>query len=302
MITKDELISLKESIKENLEKRVIELTYLDRGACNNLYYFKTDDGNEYSIKQERRDKLDNEKNNPILEAKILRLLKKKNIPFIPEIIFFNKKTKLICYKYISGIPLESIWTTLTKKKKENIMSELGKLHALIHLTASIQESVKTGISLDNNSVEFVLAKFKKNIKQTHKKTSALYKIISKVDNYYIQNKPTQIFNGLLHGDLHHGNIIINKGKLSGVVDFGKSKFGDIHRDFSHYARHYPNYLDAIIKSYEKYSIYKLNKNIILLWGLLTDIEKVIYHAIKLTSGEQGLLKKMNSYEKLLNNT
>jgi aminoglycoside phosphotransferase (APT) family kinase protein len=87
-------------------------------------------------------------------------------------------------------------------------------------------------------------------------------------------------NSFLHGDLHKGNILINKSKLVGVIDFGKSIIGDIHKDFSHHMRHYPEYIDTIIKSYEINTGIKLSKDKIILYAFLKDMEKLIYHVDK----------------------
>jgi len=302
MITQKDLEKVKESIETKLpNEKVVNISYLGRGACNNLYYCKTNSG-EYSIKQERLDKLDEEKNNLELEHNILKIFNDRSLNFIPKVIYYDPKSKSICYKYIQGNLLNEVWPNLSEKQRNDIMAELGELHYKIHSSISVKEAQRLGLKVHDTSIKEELAQYKKIIEEKIVESDRLHELFKKIEeslNNLSANEPAY---GIIHGDLHQGNILIKNEHLSGVVDFGDCVVGDIERDFSHYARHYPEHLDDLINAYEKSSGIKLNKEKILMYGLLTDIEKIVYHVNKYGSGVERLFQKLDIYSKILKGT
>ncbi len=298
MINKESLDSLKKIIEDNLHQKVEELTYLGRGACNNIYYCKTS-SNKYSIKQERNEKLDIEKNDLYLESQILKLLELKEIDSIPRIIFEINNPKLFCYEYIEGTPLDEKWSLLSNKERSCIMAQLGKFHALLHLSLSDNEVNSLDILKNTNNISSEISKFRNILDNTTHKNDSLFNILSIIEKQYEGIEDTEIITGLLHGDLHRGNALVHNGQLSGVVDFGNCEFGDINRDFSHYARHYLNCLDEVINAYNTNSVFKLNKKRIIIYGMLKDIEKITYHLNKFNMGKQKYVNKIDNYMEAL---
>lgn len=299
MVAQKGLEKVKGSVETNLSnEKVVEISYLGRGACNNLYYCRTNLG-EYSIKQERLDKLDEEKNNLELEYKILKIFNDRGLNFTPEVLYYDSKSKSICYKYIQGDLLNEAWPNLSEDQRKSVMTELGELHHKIHSSISIKEAQRLGLKVHDVSIKEELAQYKKIIKEKIVESDRLHELFKKTEEFLSSLSDSEPIQSIIHGDLHQGNILIKDRRLSGVVDFGDCVVGDIERDFSHYARHYPEYLDDLINSYEKSSGIKLKKEKILLYGLLTDIEKIVYHVNKYGSGVERLFQKLDMYSKIL---
>jgi thiamine kinase-like enzyme len=180
------------------------------------------------------------------------------------------------------------------------MKNIGKYHAELYKKISTKKTSLIGIKNDfsdfNRQISDILNKLKKI-----SKNSKLYTNTIKMQRYYNMTKFVNPINSFLHGDLHKGNILINKSKLVGVIDFGKSIIGDIHKDFSHHMRHYPEYIDTIIKSYEINTGIKLSKDKIILYAFLKDMEKLIYHVDKYKTHKDKMEKKMDLYNNLFTN-
>jgi aminoglycoside phosphotransferase (APT) family kinase protein len=157
-----------------------------------------------------------------------------------------------------------------------------------------------GIKRDNRDFDTLISNIIVRISKIDK-TNKLYTAVLKMQKYYKkapQDRPTY---GFLHGDLHKGNILVYESKLIGIVDLGKSIIGDIHKDFSHHMRHYPEYIDIIIESYENETGVKLSKNKIIFYAFLKDMEKLIYHLDKYEMHTKKMVKKVNLYNNLLTN-
>ncbi len=88
-----------------------------------------------------------------------------------------------------------------------------------------------------------------------------------------------------------GNI---RADLSGIIDFGDCQIADINYDFSHLSRQYPEYIDYIIKGYEENSKNTLQKELILIYGIIMDIEKIVYHLNRYEIGTKKLTDKIKS--------
>lgn len=290
----------KKNIYKQLNETVTEVSLLERGACNNIYLFKTITGKLYCLKEERFDKLDGETNDILTEAKLIEFLYNKSVIYTPKISFVLKKHKIYCYEYIKGETLDIKWDQIKEKERVLIMKNIGKYHAELHNKIPSKETLLIGIKNDdsdfNTHISGILNKLSKI-----SKNSKLYTDTLKMQESYNKSEFAGPINGFLHGDLHKGNLLINKNKLVGVVDFGKSTIGDIHKDFSHHMRHYPEYVDIIIKSYETETGIKLSKNKIIFYAFLKDMEKLIYHVDKYEAHKNKMERKIDLYNNLLKN-
>lgn len=298
MATKNKAEFYKNIVYKQLREKVAEFSLLEKGACNNIFLLKTESGKSYCLKEERPDKLDGEANNILTEADLIDLLHKKSVAYTPKILFVFKKHKVYCYEYIDGETLDSRWEYMTKKDRETIMKDIGKYHAELYNKISVEELSPLGIKKDvrdfDNYISDILCKLGEI-----NKSSELYKATLKMQQSYSKARFDNAINSFLHGDLHKGNLLVNKNKLAGVVDFGKSVIGDIHKDFSHHMRHYPEYIDIVIKSFENMTGINLSKNKIVFYAFLKDLEKLIYHLDKYKTHKEMLEKKIKTYNKLL---
>ena len=98
----------------------------------------------------------------------------------------------------------------------------------------------------------------------------------------------------IHNDSHHENIIIKDQKIAGIIDFGESKYGEVAKEFSRYIRDYPNYVEYIIRSYEKVSGNKLSRERLISNAFLSGL---IDHIEGYRKGEESRLKAERAIEK-----
>ena len=63
---------------------------------------------------------------------------------------------------------------------------------------------------------------------------------------------------MCHNDLHSGNIIVNKGKLSGFIDFGEAGINPRINDFFHLYRLDRDLAVSVVMEYNKISDYKID--------------------------------------------
>ena len=83
--------------------------------------------------------------------------------------------------------------------------------------------------------------------------------------------------GLLHGDLHGGNILVNpQTHVSGIVDFGESMIGDIHYEFRYAPGYGELFLELLIEKYESESGRRLNRDRLKLYFLLNAFCHLFY--------------------------
>ncbi|OGM94991.1 hypothetical protein A2524_02780 [Candidatus Wolfebacteria bacterium RIFOXYD12_FULL_48_21] len=299
MITAARIKSLKRIISKKLHVDIIEISFLGKGACSNIFSCKTRTGQLYCLKEERSDKFDTESNDIVKEARLIQFLNTQSIALIPEVTFILNKPRLYCYKYIQGKPLNTRWNSLSEKNKVSIMKSIGKYHAELYNKISIDEAGLAGVRKDESDFIHSISNILPKLKSIDKSNSQLYKKALWMQKSYRRVTDEHPVYGFLHGDLHQGNLLVNHGKLAGIVDFGKSAIGDIHKDFSHHARHYPEYIDVLIDSYKSHTGLKLSKDKIIFYAFLKDLEKLTYHIDKYATHKKNIEAKTSLYDTLL---
>jgi thiamine kinase-like enzyme len=75
----------------------------------------------------------------------------------------------------------------------------------------------------------------------------------------------------IHNDAHRENIIIKDKKISGIIDFGNSEYGEVAKEFSRYIRDFPNHFTHIVSSYEACSGNKLSYQRLVSYALLSGL-------------------------------
>ncbi len=58
---------------------------------------------------------------------------------------------------------------------------------------------------------------------------------------------------LLHDDIHPGNLILNKGKITGIIDFGKVRWGPKERDLARVIGHSLKEIKEGVRIYKKFN-------------------------------------------------
>lgn len=139
------------------------------------------------------------------------VLNKNDKPWIK----YDNKIVLI-KKFIKGKPiLEG-----GKLSKKNLL-EFGKYYATIHQT-------KDTSNIPKRDLYFHLQKFFSKIDNSSKE----YKVAQEIFNLLNKRKfnPGELPRGLIHGDLHTANILVDKGRIVAILDFEDSHIGSFIYD------------------------------------------------------------------------
>lgn len=270
-----ERVQLKKFIDNKLGKNIVEFFLKEKGMCNNAWYVKTSDNEEYLIKQERHDKGTNEQNDLVVEAKTIQKLNQVNSSLpIPKIVFILESPKMYCYKYIEGDMMLDAWKNLSEQEKKSLCKELGKFHAEFENALSKEEIQALGLEIDTSTDLHKQTKEEIEVFLNDTQIPEKYKIIVKQVCEVFEKTKTEASFGLCHNDSHHENIIIHKGKFACVIDFGDTGYGDIHNEFTRYVQDYPNYFEIIVKTYEKLSNKTLSRIRLIAQTILNAIDDI----------------------------
>lgn len=221
---------------------------------------------------------------------------KKNIP-VPKVLAFDTvQTKLshpcqyLLVERIPGKPLEELLHLklhlLRRKEVKDYLKETGYLLSKIHTikTGGFGPLKSKGKGSFNSWKEFLLR---------HTNTRLLnYLLENKVIDESSKKRIFDIFNSektylelkspvLLHGDFSYDHVFINKGKISGIIDFEDCISGDPLYDlailelYREAGGHYLSSIPYLLEGYQngftkeelgrKLTFYKLQKVLPLIW-------------------------------------
>lgn len=173
-------------------------------------------------------------NNPVKDNDTIKevkfLLNNDNLEFIPKVIFsdFTKKS-FPCVFYlerrINGESLLLKWPLLKENEKQQILvqllEKLDKLHSLDYNS-----------HFDNNCLDLLLKEYDNYLNKIIESN-----ILNREKIYYLyelKNIIPKVFEGaktgLIHGDLHFNNILVNVNNEISIIDFEKIKRSFVERE------------------------------------------------------------------------
>lgn len=173
-------------------------------------------------------------NNPVKDNDTIKevnfLLNNDNLEFIPKVIFsdFTKKSfPFVFYleRKINGESLLLKWPLLKENEKQQILvqllEKLDKLHSLDYNS-----------HFDNNCLDLLLKEYDNYLNKIIESN-----ILNKEKIYYLyelKNIIPKLFEeaktGLIHGDLHFNNILVNDDNKISIIDFEKIKRSFVERE------------------------------------------------------------------------
>ena len=173
-------------------------------------------------------------NNPVKDNDTIKevkfLLNNDNLEFIPKVIFsdFTKKS-FPCVFYlerkINGESLLLKWPLLKENEKQQILvqllEKLDKLHSLDYNS-----------HFDNNCLDLLLKEYDNYLNKIIESN-----ILNKEKIYYLYELKNiipklleRVKTGLIHGDLHFNNILVNDNNEISIIDFEKIKRSFVERE------------------------------------------------------------------------
>lgn len=191
------------------------------------------------------------------EADISKLLHKElpeNLKNKVTYIHFNGKCTI--HREIVGESLQKVYSNMNTEQRKNLAKDIAELLCAMHNIPllAVNKALKQYSKICRNENKTILSDFdytttKKQLQEcsSGKLNLDAFKMEVPVDGL-----------ALCHNDLHAENIIINKGKLSGIIDFGEAGINPRITDFFHLYRLDRMLMINIIDEYNKISNYKID--------------------------------------------
>lgn len=132
------------------------------------------------------------------------------------------------FERLPGRTLASIWPGLTQSERHDYAFQLGTLLRRIHKAVPNSELSQTFQSVwPKGFAEFLT--------RQHQVVSSKSELaVIPIYDEILRLSPTGLVSGwpaLLHGDLDGSHILVQDGKVGGIIDFGDAKLGDPLYDF-----------------------------------------------------------------------
>lgn len=208
------------AIEEKINEKIISIMHVNSGYSRIVFIIN----DKYFLKIVTNSIKDND------TIKEVDFLLNNNLEFIPKVILsdFTKKTFPYAYyleRKINGESLLLKWPLLEENEKQQIlvqlMEKLEKLHSLDYNSHS-----------DNNCLDSLLKEYNNYLNKI------IYSnILNKEKIYYLYELKNIIpkllegaKTGLIHGDLHFNNILVNDDNKISIIDFEKLKYSFIERE------------------------------------------------------------------------
>ena len=172
--------------------------------------------------------------NPIKDNSTIKevefLLNNDTLEFIPKVIFSDFTKKSFPYVYylerkINGESLLLKWPLLKESEKQQILVQLLEKLDKIH-------SLDYNSHFDDNCLDLLLKEYDNYLNKIIESN-----ILNKEKIYYLyelKNIISKVFEGaktgLIHGDLHFNNILVNANNEISIIDFEKIKRSFVERE------------------------------------------------------------------------
>ncbi len=187
-----------------------------------------------------------------IEIKLLPKIQKKVSLKIPNFKYITKE--FVGYEMIKGDNLTQNWLKQCSNKKI-VAKQLGEFLSELHSFPQ-KSALKAGVKYGNTKQE--CSQFYRDIKKK------VYPLLSKKDQnwadrmfkeYLGQKKNFSYGSKLVHADFGSDHILVGKGRVRGIIDFGDMILGDPALDFCGLAWFGDEvFFNEIIKNYR----YKIN--------------------------------------------
>ena len=169
------------------------------------------------------------------ESEFLKYL--NNSLIIPRVLWMDEVdgTMAMVENRLPGEPLDSVWKKMNANQKESVIN--GMMEFITYMRNQLNNkvySVATGEEYDSFS-EYI-------IKDSKTKFSAIVKnkyarpLAEEIKNILYDSNKLNIFNNkqntLVHGDLIMHNILVESGRITGIIDWELALWGDQDYDLA----------------------------------------------------------------------
>ena len=203
-------------------KKVNSMSFPRQGYTSNVGLIECDQG-LYALKRTK-----GELNCALLkrEVSVINCLTQKTKLPIPKVKKFveqvSVKESWALIEFVEGETVRSaLYNEKSKEKRNKIIYNLGKLLRQIHSTPCPVELIGECPWIDERLCQ---AEF--NFRRYH--VDGTGELLEKIKSI----KPKEYNQTLIHGDFTIDNVLVNNGKITGVIDWGGGAYGDPRYDVS----------------------------------------------------------------------
>lgn len=221
-----------------LEADVETILELTKGSFNAVYKIAMSNGNQYVLKiapDASTPILRNEKNIMAAEVEALNLIKTHTSVPAPQVLYYSDYSSycdspFMIMQCMNGEDYQYVCNSYSHEVKKNVLFELGTMTYDFHQIRST-----TFGTLGNNTIQFPtwsesFSAFFKNILEDGIDANVqlpfdydyFFKLLERV-NPLLNDVKTPC---LVHGDLWLGNVLVHNEKISALLDFERSLWGD----------------------------------------------------------------------------
>lgn len=210
-----------QKIEKNINEKITSIKQITSGYSRMIYQVN----DKYILKIVTNPIKDN---STIKEVEFL--LNNNTLEFIPKVIFSDFTEKSFPYVYylerkINGESLLLKWPLLKESEKQQILVQLLEKLDKIH-------SLDYNSHFDDNCLDLLLKEYDNYLNKiiysnilNKEKIHYLYELKNIIPNL-LEGAKT----GLIHGDLHFNNILVNDDNKISIIDFEKIKRSFIERE------------------------------------------------------------------------
>lgn len=200
-------------------QKVINIKDLTTSPDRYVYLFETSN-NKYVLKKAKEEKI-----YMLNERKAKIIINDKDLP-IAKTLYSDDDITI--ENFIEG-------ELLTSHEPLSVYREIGQCTERFHSikTVGFGFMKEVGIGKYNTEKDYILecAEINNPIFKTHP-------LLKSIDIPYIVQKNIEVFDSkqsvFIHGDLHCDNVLVNDGKLAGIIDFGDSMAGPPEHDLGRF--------------------------------------------------------------------
>lgn len=211
-------IKMIEKIENVINEKVVSVNQINVGYSREVYLIN----DKYILKIVHSLKKQND------TIKEIKFLENNRFSFAPNVIFKDFSKKDVPYIFsletkVSGELLLHKWSDLSNSDQEYVLNQLFEILEIIHSQKNDNIDCINGLLDEYNRY---LNKIIDNKLLNNDKIKYLQEIKLLIPTLF-ENART----GLIHGDLHFNNIIIDSNKELSIIDFEKLKTSYIDREY-----------------------------------------------------------------------
>ncbi|ABX42014.1 phosphotransferase family protein [Lachnoclostridium phytofermentans] len=241
--------------KIDYEKEIVEL---DGGYCNVVYLVPLleEDAILKIAPSDEIQMMSYEERILETEVAVMDLIERYTKVPSPKVLFFDD-SKTICnssYFFMTkseGISYDHLKQELSKEQNEAIIKELGSYNKQINqIKGNYFGLIGKSSSRFETCREFILSLFQMLIKDGKRKGSNLvhitYEELWELITSYAEVFDEVMTPRLVHWDLWDGNIFVQNGSISGIIDYERGFYGDflMENEFSSFSEPSKGFLEA----------------------------------------------------------